>query len=91
MSSYINSVKRKEFNANEVIFEIRKLNKLCNIFNNKIDYILEDNSKVVIDIDTQRDINNLFNNHTDVIEYMQENKQNFMKVINQIKGLKNKT
>lgn len=86
LSSYINSAKNKEFNANEVLFEIRKLNKLGNIFNNKIDYILEDNSKVVIDINTQEQINKLFNNHIDIIDYMQENKQNFMKVINQIKG-----
>lgn len=86
LSSYINSVKNKEFNANEVLFEIRKLNKLGHIFNNKIDYILEDNSKVFIDIGTQEYINTLFNNHKDVIDYMQENKQNFMKVINQIKG-----
>ena len=88
INKYDNNIKITEnlFNANVVLFEIRKLNKLGNIFNNKIDYILEDNSKVVIDINTQEQINKLFNNHTDVIDYMQENKQNFMKVINQIKG-----
>ena len=86
LSSYIESVKNKKFTANRVLFEIRRLNKLSNSFNNKLDYILEDGSRVIIDMNTQHDINNLFNKHEDIIEYMQENKQNFMNVINQIKG-----
>lgn len=86
LETYINKVKNKEFTSNKILSEIRKINKLGSKFSNKIDYILEDGSQVIIDIDTQEDINRLFENHTDIIEYMKENKQNFVKVINQIKG-----
>lgn len=86
LETYINKVKNKEFTSNKILSEIRKINKLGSKFNNKIDYILEDGSQVIIDMNTQEDINRLFGSHDDVIEYMKENKQNFVKVINQIKG-----
>lgn len=86
LESYINKVKNKEFTSNKILSEIRKINKLGSKFNKKIDYILEDGSQVIIDMDTQDHINKLFENHSDVIEYMSENKKNFLKVINQIKG-----
>ena len=85
LETYINKVKNKEFTSNKILSEIRKINKLGSKFSNKIDYILEDGSQVIIDIDTQEDMNRLFENHTDIIEYMKENKKNLMKIINKIK------
>lgn len=86
LESYIRQATSKIFNADNVLFEIRKLNKLDKIYNNKIDYILEDGTNVVINYDTQELIIKLFSKYNDVIEYMQENKDNFIKTINQIKG-----
>lgn len=86
VKSYSNKILTKEFNADKVIFETRKLNKLDIMVDNKIDYILEDNSVVAISYDTQEIINNILKEHTDIIEYMKKNINNFCNTINQIKG-----
>jgi len=86
IKEYSNKVFNKEFSGDRVLFEIRKLNKLDNILPNKLDYILEDNSRIVINYETQELINNILGNHKDIIDYMQKNSNNFSKTINQIKG-----
>ncbi len=86
IKEYSNKVFNKEFSGDRVLFEIRNLNKLDNILPNKLDYILEDNSRIVINYETQELINNILGNHKDIIDYMQKNSNNFSKTINQIKG-----
>ena len=73
------------FTVDIVVQEIRKLNKLDSIIENKIHYELQDGSIVAIDEQTQEQLNNLLANHKDVVEYMRESKDNFFNVVNKIK------
>jgi preprotein translocase subunit SecA len=86
IESYLNLASAKEFTFDPVVTEIRNLNKLDKIFEGKIDFILNDGSIVAINEDTFEQINNIFENHSDVIRFMRESKQNFVNVIEQIEG-----
>jgi len=61
-----------------VVQTIRKLNKLNNICEGKVNWVLEDGSTVAIDKRTQKDLNNLLEEHDDVVNYMKESKENFL-------------
>jgi hypothetical protein len=85
IESYIALASSKIFTLDPVVFDIRKMNKLDVVVENKIHYELNDKSVVAIDITTQESLNNLLNSQTEVVEYMRESKENFMRVIEQIK------
>jgi len=85
IESYIALASSKIFTLDPVVFDIRKMNKLDVVVENKIHYELNDKSVVAIDIATQESLNNLLNSQTEVVEYMRESKENFMRVIEQIK------
>jgi hypothetical protein len=72
------------FSVDPVVHEIRKLNKLERLVENKQNYVLEDESIVAIDVRTQEHLNNLLQNQTEIIEYMRESKENFFHVLEQI-------
>jgi preprotein translocase subunit SecA len=84
IESYINLAYSKEFTFDPVVEDIRNLNKLDKIFEGKIDFILNDGSIVAINETTFEQINNIFENHSDVIKFMRESKQNFVNVIEQL-------
>ena len=81
LEHYIDLASSKVFNVDPTIQSIRKLNKHDCFYEGKIDYILKDGSKVVIDLSTQDYLNNLLEGQHDVLEYMRESKENFLKVI----------
>lgn len=85
IESYIALASSKIFTTDPVVFEVRRLNKLDVVVENKIHYELNDSSVVAIDIATQETLNNLLHNQTEVVDYMRESKENFMRVIEQIK------
>lgn len=85
IESYIALASSKIFTLDPVVFDVRRLNKLDVVVENKIHYELNDSSVVAIDIATQETLNNLLHNQTEVVEYMRESKENFMRVIEQIK------
>jgi len=85
IESYLELASSKMFTVDIVVQEIRKLNKLDSIIENKIHYELQDGSIVAIDEQTQEQLNNLLANHKDVVEYMRESKDNFFNVVNKIK------
>lgn len=85
IESYIALASSKIFTLDPVVFDIRKMNKLDVVVENKIHYELNDNSVVAIDIATQETLNNLLHNQTEIVDYMRESKDNFMQVIEQIK------
>ena len=60
------------------------MNEFDNIINGKIHYILEDNSVIAIDTKTQQLINNLLENKLDVVEFMKESSDNFLKILDVI-------
>jgi len=59
---------------------------LDNIIEGKLDFILGDGSIIAIDESTFNKINNILCNHSDIIDYMRESKQNFIYVIEQLEG-----
>ena len=48
---------------------------------NKINYMLEDESIVSININTRNKLQNILNDKYNVIEYMNESKENFFKIV----------
>lgn len=85
IESYIALASSKIFTIDPVVFDVRRLNKLDVVVENKIHYELNDSSVVAIDLATQETLNNLLHNQSEVVEYMRESKENFMRVIEQIK------
>jgi hypothetical protein len=81
LEHYISLASSKVFTTDKTVQAIRKLNKHDLVFENKVDYILKDGSKVVINLSTQDYLNNLLEGQTDVLDYMRESKDNFLKVV----------
>jgi len=84
IENYISLASSKIFTIDPVVQEIRKLNKLDNLVENKLHYVLNDDSIVAISERTQSFLNNLLQDQTDIIEYMRESKENFFYVLEQI-------
>lgn len=84
IENYISLASSKIFTVDPVVQEIRKLNKLDSLVENKLHYVLNDDSIVAISERTQAFLNNLLQDQTDIIEYMRESKENFFHVLEQI-------
>ena len=85
IESYLELAASKMFTIDPVATSIRTLNSFDRLVENKIDYTLNDGSIVAINSDTQVSINNILQNHNDIIDYMRECQANFLSVIEQIK------
>lgn len=85
IESYRELAASKIFTVDPIVQEIRKLNKLDSIIENKIHYTLSDGSVVGINEDTQETLNNLLRNDKEIVEYMRESKSNFFYVLKKIK------
>lgn len=85
IESYVELASSKIFTLDPVAQDIRKLNRLDKLVENKIDYKLNDGSIVAISESTQELLNNLLENKNDIVEYMRESSENFVSVIKQIK------
>jgi hypothetical protein len=85
IESYINLASSKIFTLDPVVFDIRKMNKLDVVVENKIHYELNDGSVVAIDVTTQDSLNKLLQNQKEIVDFMRESKDNFIKVVEQIK------
>lgn len=79
IESYLELASSGTFSVDPVITEIKK--SQLSTFANKIEYVLEDNTKIAIDVATQELLNNLLKNKNEVVTYMRENKTNFMAVL----------
>ena len=84
IESYIELASSNIFTVDPVVQEIRKLNKLDVVVENKIHYELSDGSVVAINEATQQLLNNLLQNQKEIIEYMREGKDNFLHVLERI-------
>lgn len=82
IEKYINIASDRTFTIDPVIHQIREMNKFDTIIDNKIHYILEDNSTIAIDRETQEKLNTILKQ--DVIEFMKESSSNFLKILNVI-------
>jgi hypothetical protein len=74
------------FSVDPVVQQIRSLNKLDRLVEGKLHYVLQDESIVAISEATQKCLNNLLQNQSEIIDYMRESKENFMHVISKIEG-----
>ena len=72
------------FSVDPVVHQIRSLNKLDRLVENKLHYVLADESIVAISESTQELLNKLLQNHMDVVEYMRESKEHFMHVLTKL-------
>lgn len=86
IESYLELAKSKAFTVDPIAADIRNLNKFDKLVEGKIDYILEDESIVAINEETQLLLNKLLQDNYDIVSYMRESKENFLQVIQQIEG-----
>ena len=84
IESYKELASSHKFSVDPVVQGIRSLNKLDRLVENKLHYVLGDDSIVAISEATQERLNNLLQNQTEIIEYMRESKENFMHVLTKI-------
>lgn len=84
IESYVELASSKLFTADPVVLDIRSLNKLDRLFENRIDFQLNDGTTMVITEETQQKINKIFAQHADVVDYMKSTKENFLSVLNQL-------
>jgi len=81
VESYIELASSNIFTIDPVVLEM-KLNS--SLIAGKLDYTLEDKSVVAISESTQNKLNMLMRDRADVVQYMRESKENFMRVVKEI-------
>jgi hypothetical protein len=86
VESYKQIASSNIFSVDPVVQKIRSLNKLDRLIEGKLQYVLEDESIVAIDEQTQELLNKLLQNQNEIIEYMRESKDNFMYVLSKLEG-----
>jgi len=82
VESYIELASSNIFSIDPVITEIKK--QTISNFNGKLEYTLSDGSIVAIDEQTQNNLNMLLKNKYEIVDYMRESKNNFIRVIKQL-------
>lgn len=85
IESYIDLASSKIFTTDPVAFDIRMMNRLDVVVENKIHYKLDDGSIVAINPKTQETLNNILEGQQEVVEFMRESKENFLTTVEQIK------
>ena len=90
IEKYLELAATRKFSFDPVLFEIRKLNKFDhNLFENKLEFVLEDSSTMAITYECYQDLKEHFSENQEAIEFMTESKDNFMKmfeILNKHKG-----
>lgn len=84
IETYVELASSNIFSVDPVICELRKINKLDNLVEGKLNYTLGDGSIVAINEATQEYLNKLLSNQTEIIEYMRESKDNFIHVLTKL-------
>jgi hypothetical protein len=82
INNYIKLASNKTFTTDSVVHQIREMNKFETVIGEKIQYVLEDSTVIAIDTETQSTLNSILK--PDVIDYMRENSDNFLKILNVI-------
>jgi len=84
IETYLQLASSNMFSVDPVVHKIRFMNKLDRIVENKLHYVLADDSCVAINEATQDRLNRLLVNQTEIIEYMRESKENFFHVLSKL-------
>jgi ATP-dependent 26S proteasome regulatory subunit len=84
IESYIELASSNIFTVDPVVQEIRKLNKLDIVVENKTHYELNDGTVVAINEATQTVLNSLLQDQNEIVQFMRESKENFFNVLERI-------
>jgi hypothetical protein len=82
IESYVELASSNLFSIDPVIFEMKQIE--ANTLPNKIEWMLEDNSYVAVDSDTQTKLNKLLENKIEVVEFMRQSQTNFLSIIREV-------
>ena len=72
-----NIIKNKTFSLDPVIEHLRK----NNLFENKVDFILKDNTRVFINKSTLKEMVKVFGEHPEIAEYLNESASNLVNTV----------
>jgi predicted house-cleaning noncanonical NTP pyrophosphatase (MazG superfamily) len=82
IESYIELASSNVFTVDPVVTAIKE--SKSSEFAGKLQFKLDDGSVVAIDESTQESLNILLENHNDVVEFMRQSKNNFMRIIKEL-------
>lgn len=88
IESYLDLALTKQFTIDTTIREIRALNSFDTLYEDKVSFILDDESVVVISTETYDKVCESINNKN-TIEFMRKNKENFLNCIEILQGNEN--
>ena len=88
VESYVELASSHMFSVDPVVQKIRSLNKLDRLVENKLHYVLKDESIVAISEQSQERLNKLLQNQNEIIDFMRESKDNFSYVISKLEEQK---
>ena len=81
VESYIELASSNIFTIDPVIVEIKQK---TSSLPGKLEYTLEDGNTVAINEDTQKLLTTLLDDKYQIVEYMRESKENFMRIIKEV-------
>lgn len=81
IESYKNLASSKIFTTDPVVKDIKSINKIDTVLENHYEFILNDDSKILVSEQILQYINNILENHFEIIEYMRESRDNFFRVL----------
>ena len=81
IESYLDLASSKTFTTDPAVLDIRSLNSLDSLLNNKVDFVLNDGSTVAISESTHQRLSNLIDDKYQIVDYMRESKENFVRVV----------
>lgn len=82
VESYIELASSNLFTVDPVVAAIKE--RTAVEFSGKFEYKLNDGNTVAINEDTQDTLNNLLQDKPEIVEYMRESKNNFMRIIKEV-------
>lgn len=84
IEKYLELASSKTFSIDPVVSDIRSLNSVDSILINKIDFVLNDKSTVAISENTYQKLSRFINDKYQLVDYMRESKDNFIRVIKEL-------
>ena len=82
IESYIELASSNMFTVDPVVTAIKESRTAE--FKGKLQYVLEDGSVVAINESTQEYLNNLLKDRNEIVQYMRESKDNFIRIIKEL-------
>jgi hypothetical protein len=81
IENYINLASSNVFTVDPIVCELRSLNKIDQLIEGKMHFVLDDGSKVALEESTIGNINRLLEGQEEIIAYMKESSENFIHVV----------